>query len=68
MKTCPLPCPKDPRDLWDRADCVIIATPTNYIPENKSFGTPSIEAVLEALTGESQGNRRHQIHCARRLP
>ena len=32
------------------ADCVIIATPTNYIPENNSFDTTSIEAVLEVLT------------------
>ena len=31
------------------ADCVIIATPTNYIPENNSSDTTSIEAVLDRL-------------------
>ena len=35
---------------YAEADCVIIATPTNYIPENNSFDTTSIEAVLEVLT------------------
>ena len=35
---------------YAKADCVIIATPTNYIPENNSFDTTSIEAVLEVLT------------------
>ena len=41
-----------PRDTagYAEADCVIIATPTNYIPENNSFDTTSIEAVLDVLT------------------
>lgn len=37
------------------ADCVIIATPTNYIPENNSFDTTSIEAVLDVLAQVNPG-------------
>ena len=37
------------------ADCVTIATPTNYIPENNSFDTTSIEAVLDVLAQVNPG-------------
>ncbi len=37
------------------ADCVIIATPTNYIPEDNSFDTTSIEAVLDVLAQVNPG-------------
>ena len=37
------------------ADCVIIATPTNYIPKNNSFDTTSIEAVLDILARVNPG-------------
>ncbi len=40
----------DPRDAYEGADFVIVATPTDYEPESKKFNTKSIEAVIATVT------------------
>ena len=39
----------DGAKAYSTADFIIIATPTNYIPENNRFDTTSIEAVLDLI-------------------
>jgi UDPglucose 6-dehydrogenase len=37
----------DPRDAYEGAEFVLVATPTNYDPETNGFDTRSVEAVVQ---------------------
>ncbi|MFP4177828.1 MAG: nucleotide sugar dehydrogenase [Acholeplasmataceae bacterium] len=55
----------DPTGIYDHADYVIIATPTDYDPATNAFDTRSIETVLEAI---DQGDRATTVIIKSTVP